>query len=622
MTVIKLNGLNLASQLAGAKDAASRAAASAATAAAAALTAAAQAAAAAAPALRAEIADDLTAAQEARDGAELAEQNAVDISGITIDDDIVEVLVKPGVAGPKTKAALASEYPKKAYSNTETSAASATTVPGNRELVVINPGSGSGMPGAVLVGDGVTQVKDMVDPTKRNLNRARQQHRRDNPSRPVRVALPTSGGLGGVGFGWQSAPINIFRAGTKYVTDFDVAKFKNTGATTIYVNTTSGGNNANPGTDEALPKATMGSALAAVPAGGTIVVLDPAGTIIHRTAGGLNTVTIDKSVNIIARNDGIRFSYSDAAMVWSPTATPGVYTATRSNVSTVVEASPFGDFGYTRKTTLADVQAARGNWTEDATTVTVHTLDGQAPGSRLLVLLSGEAVKIKPATADVAVYLENIGLTGSSAALIVDGTVGYHADLYAKDCEFTWTTGGTYDTVCLRGSRYSFFQSCRVAYGAKDGLNYASTNTAGTTVDAPRYIEVNCVSHSHGIPFEAGLPNNPQTNNCTTGHSGAQGIRIGGEYYDSTGTAVADVHVDTMSVNYSCVARDSALSDDSSYDANWSAQQAGTSMWLFDCVGYGSRWDVVASTGAQMVLDGCELDSVTGTAQITRTNAA
>ena len=45
-------------------------------------------------------------AETARTGAEQAEQNAVDISNIAIDDDIVELLVKPGAAGPKTKAAL------------------------------------------------------------------------------------------------------------------------------------------------------------------------------------------------------------------------------------------------------------------------------------------------------------------------------------------------------------------------------------------------------------------------------------------------------------------------------------------------------------------------------------
>lgn len=51
--------------------------------------------------------DEAEAAQAA---AEAAAALAVDISGISTSDDVVEVLVKPGAAGPKTKAALAASY--------------------------------------------------------------------------------------------------------------------------------------------------------------------------------------------------------------------------------------------------------------------------------------------------------------------------------------------------------------------------------------------------------------------------------------------------------------------------------------------------------------------------------
>ena len=52
----------------------------------------------------------VTDAEAARDAAEAARDEAVDISGIAIDDDIVEALIQPGVAGPKTKAALNGAY--------------------------------------------------------------------------------------------------------------------------------------------------------------------------------------------------------------------------------------------------------------------------------------------------------------------------------------------------------------------------------------------------------------------------------------------------------------------------------------------------------------------------------
>lgn len=52
------------------------------------------------------------AAEAARDTAEAARDVAADISGIAIDDDIVVLLVKPGVVGPKTKVALYNATPR------------------------------------------------------------------------------------------------------------------------------------------------------------------------------------------------------------------------------------------------------------------------------------------------------------------------------------------------------------------------------------------------------------------------------------------------------------------------------------------------------------------------------
>lgn len=108
MTVIKLNGLNLGAEVRAAEAAAHDA-----------VTAAAFAASDAADGVRDELAVDRAAAEAARAGAEQAEQNAVDISNIALDDDIVELLVKPGAAGPKTKAALAAEFAQRTRYNVD-----------------------------------------------------------------------------------------------------------------------------------------------------------------------------------------------------------------------------------------------------------------------------------------------------------------------------------------------------------------------------------------------------------------------------------------------------------------------------------------------------------------------
>lgn len=204
--------------------------------------------------------------------------------------------------------------------------------------------------------------------------------------------------------------------------------------------------------------------------------------------------------------------------------------------------------------------------------------------------------------------------------MFLDETTGV-LDFYAKGCRFLWNssqTGSSANAVNVAGARRVFLQDCTAANSQRDGFNYAAYNAAGTLKHAPQFIEVNCHSYNHGLignPFGAGV------NNATTGHTGTQGVRVGGVYHDTDGAVVADVQENTRTANYSCTAYDSRATD-TNYRTAFAAQQAGATMWLYDCVGFGADWGLYPITGATIIADGCEVDSTNGGGTLTITNPA
>lgn len=429
----------------------------------------------------------------------------------------------------------------------------------------------------------------------------RNATRRANPGGiPAKVSLPS-------GLGW-AAPLNLFKSGRSYFTDFDVADFKNTGGATWYVDPAAG-NNSNAGTSAGAAFATLLKAYQSAASGDTIVVVGD-GVIAHRPSAW-NAQRIKKSLNIIAQTPGgVTFSYSDALTYALDSG--NVYSATRSNVRAVVDMS-VGPYGYrfTNVASVAACQALPGSWYQSGTTLYVHALDGASPGSTVLALLAGEGWYANSDDQAVTVYLEGIRLVGSNTGNLTADSTTNTVDVYAKDCEFLWSTAtdGAGDALNINGARYAYFQDCVAAYATKDGFNYTAVNNAAVTRDAPKFIEVGCHSFGHGL--DNSVPGQSDTHNASTAHTGALGVRVGGLYHDTMGAIVADVQTGTKSANYSCTAYDSRTENES-YNAAWSAQQSGAEMWLFDCVAFGTTYDIYAVTGTTMHLDDCEYVTTQG----------
>ena len=410
--------------------------------------------------------------------------------------------------------------------------------------------------------------------------------RRSLPGIVTKIALPA-------GFNWLDAPIRIFKDGARYVTDFDVARFKNASGKTVYFDHIVG-LTANDGLTEATPKKTLQECINLIADGDTIVMLSKG---VYPRQCSIITNRIRKSFNLIARHPGeTTLSYSDALTYTQDATNTSVYTATRSNVAKVIDlgVGDSGGFEYTKVTTIAECQALAGSWYQNGTTVGIHTFDGTIPNNNQhIALLAGELFYVDATTQNVSLYLEGFTIRGGNTGnLTVDPQSTFWVDVFCKNMDFMWATGLASavvgNSINIQGGRFAFFQNCRSAHSNKDGFNYTKYNVAQVEKDTTRFLEINCESWDHGI----GNGGSANTHNATTAHAGCRGIRLGGSYHHTRGALVADVQTDTKTVNYSCVAFDSLSATTDGYNSAFCIQQVGAEMWLFDCTGFGTSYDL------------------------------
>lgn len=417
-----------------------------------------------------------------------------------------------------------------------------------------------------------------------------------------RVSLPTA-------FGWD-APLNVFKSGRSYFTDFDVRQYKGTAASDVYVDHVSGVSGA-AGT-EAAPVKRLDQAMSLVAAGGTIHVMS--GGLAFRDVSWQNA-PIRKSVNVVCEAGRVYYAIADRLTTWT-SAGGGVYTATRSHVSRVVDLS-IGrhGFGYTSVADLTECQTLPGSWYQSGSTLGVHTLTGDEPDPDVhIALLITDGWRADASLNDVSLYMEGMTILGGSTGnLMVQGGAGGHIDMYGLDVEMLWSTSFSFDGNSLNGygARSIYLQRCVAANSRKDGFNYATpdASSGGVDRDSPQVIEVDCESYGHGIGNP--VAERANSNNASTGHSGSKIVRIGGYYHDTSGPVVAETHDGTKSVNYSCVSAGSRATE-SWLNSSWAAAGSGAEMWLFDADSLDSQYDIYAATGATVHVDDSRASRRTG----------
>lgn len=433
-------------------------------------------------------------------------------------------------------------------------------------------------------------------------NRHRNDIRRDTFKQRKKYPLPS-------GFTWQDAPINIFTDGLNFFTDFEASTFKNISNNHYYVSPA--GSDTNNGTSENTPFKSLLKAYQTASNNDTIILLDG----IYRRSEGWGNQRIQKNVNIIGKNKGeVKIVYGDSHIYTKTTGATNVYQVNRSNVAKVIDVS-LDEIGieYQKAISIADCDLKEGSWYSDGTILYIHAIGHESPDNdTVFVLLRGEHFYSNSDFQEVLLYLEGISIYGGNTGNLTVDATNFPISIFSKNINFLYGSGygGEADALNINGASYAFFQNCIAAYSDKDGFNYTAYNNAGVKKISPYFIEVNCKGFGNGL--KNSIAGSENTNNGTTAHEGAVGIRINGEYFGNMGANVADVQMGTQSINLGCKSYDGLAKTGTQFDSNFCAQQSGAEMWLDGCIAFGNAWDVYAVSGTTMHLSNSEYDSKQG----------
>lgn len=459
--------------------------------------------------------------------------------------------------------------------------------------------AGSNNPEVVQARGEAVNLNARLDATDSQLAESTKQEqdalRAKYPKRFAKYPFPT-------GWTWTDAPINIYTDGVKFSTDFDVSKFKNVSTNTYYVNPVTG-LDTNDGLTENTALQRISTALGKTIEGDTIILLDG----VYTRQLGLNSTTITKSVNIIAKNKGKALvSLHDFLAYQKLEGKNYVYYATRSNVNKVVNVSGIDNdvtFTYTKVNSIDECEALAGSWYTDNVTLYVHDLENGYPdNNKVFALLLSNGLTANSTTNNLSIYLEGLKLIGGqNGSVMIQNTVSFtQPNFYAKNCDFLYSA--LLNAVQIEGAKYAFLQNCKAMYAESDGFNYHAKN--GQIVKS---IEVNCIGGNNG--------NNVSTfdiNNGSTTHDGCKAIRINCTYFNNKGTNVADVNAGTQSLNLGVVAYDSDSSTTDRFRCNFSAQQTGAELWLENCVTFGSLNDIESVTGGTVHIKNTKYSTIIG----------
>lgn len=387
------------------------------------------------------------------------------------------------------------------------------------------------------------------------------------------------------------SPVGIYTDGFKFVTDFDCENFKNIGGKTYYVDTR------NLHLNDGLTKetaTTLDHAYNLAVDGDTIVLLE--GNY-HRDNSSWAFV-MKKSINIIG--EGIVRWFDGTFCTFAKDDNyNNIYYASRSLAKGVIDISLGDDryIPYENVSSIDECEANKGTYYYSNNIVYVNPISDGNPTGNIFVSVSYDVpLDISNVDGNVKVYVENITLIGKFNGVLINAeNTDNSLDVCFNSVNVLFCGDeSTYrDGIMVYGGNV-VFNKCKSCNCKKDGFNYSGRNLAGTTYPC-NVIEIDCVGASNGHGASS------TSHNGSTAHQNAKVIRINGRYFDNYGGNVADVQTGTKSVNLGCEAYQSATG--SGYSQGFTAQQAGTEMWLDNCIASGNVYDIYCSENATIHVD-------------------
>ena len=412
----------------------------------------------------------------------------------------------------------------------------------------------------------------------------------------------------GISFFSDNVTIYKDRQSNNYTYYCNLEKHKNTGGTNIYVDPWTDVSVGEQDGTESKPYNKVSTAYAAASNGDTLVLAS--GVYSRMQTGNFN---LTKSINIVAKDgepNKVFCTMSDE-LTWVANDTySNVYETTRSNTLRVVDIrnrdrDQFAEL--IRVDSLESCSTTLNSYYISGAGVYVN-IGETVDGSKVRALIQVEpCFRIGNNGADTNVYFENITFLGGHKGFVsVIGSDNYDCMFTAKNCNFYYSKGVSYDAISVEGANTLFYR-CKACFAEKDGFNYHATGS--------RYcknIEIECVGANNGTIGDV------TTYNGSTTHAGNKILRINGVYFNNHGANVCDVGTNTVSINIGCKSFDSICAS-SSAKADFNAQQAGTAMKLYNCYSKGSRsrFNIYAITGTTIDVYNCQYDRTGGDGTIT-----
>lgn len=392
------------------------------------------------------------------------------------------------------------------------------------------------------------------------------------------------------GFAGIYNPVGVYWDGENFITDFNPADWKYSGGTTYYVSV--GGNYMNDGLSREAP-VQLYQAISRAADGDTIIITEGLYSVGDLP---LSEYNLAKNVNIIGEGAVVLALGSRIYSDFVKDATSGLWSATHPVPVRVLMLDNF-EITLSAAYSVEDCIATPGSYYHDGEKLYINT--EYDPNGRLMILYETIGFNCIN-SADCKLYMENITVIGGASNFQTNKSPDYDFEIILNNCTFLYAL---YDRAAVRfAGGNALLVNCKVAYARDDGFGYVAYNADDQFV-VTNFVEINCVGANNGLYADI------ENKNGSTAHSGIKGIRINGLYYNNNGGNVADVQDGTQTLNLGCEAYDSAATDTSQ---GFGLQQAGTTMWLYNCKASGNNADLVAYGNTTAYTHKCHFNSTAG----------